>query len=517
MRGLVYLEWCYARNNLNAIRRSPARLVLWTLYVAMLALLSVGRFAHGRPQQATLAVSHGAAIGIAGGFLVLTGIAIVLGAAGRFAAFRSAAEAVLMSNAGLRPLSIAVWLQLRKSAAGFRSFGAFSYTFLVFAPVHAGFFGTARAFFATILVLAIPQTAALPAFLLARGRARIAVTVAGSLCAAAGGIYAVAGLSGEHLFAPLLRRTHLDVSIFVKGALLAQPAAFVVPLLLLAVFVLVVAWRGNDAIPELYAASNAMLERQRRGRFGQRERRRARRERVRGPVRVPAGSLAILWKDWITLRRAPGGIRAKLLGAGMWIAFGTGAAVATLRFHDRTPLAAFESALGLRIVFWTPIAAADGLAADLAQPLFWLSTGSLRVRLAVWALARAWQTAVSLGCAAAAAALAFGRPLLALCCVPFAALAAYAFKALGIGLYAIFPSPLDAGGPTLLLRLGASIAYLVPGATLAAVAGLLHAGSFGATCAFALALGVQAWLVIELVALRFMERGATLATVSRST
>ena len=517
MRGLAYLEWCYARNNFNAIRRSPARLILWTLYVVSLVFLSVGRFAHGGAQRSTgLGVSHGAAIGIAGGFFVLTGLSILLGAAGRFAAFRSSAEAVLMSNAGIRPLTIAIWLQLRKSVAGFRSLGAFSYTFLIFAPVHAGFFGTARAFLATIVVLAIPQTAALPAFLLARGRGKVPVMIVGALFAAAGLIYALAGLSGAHVFDPLLRATHLDPALLVKAALLAQPVAFVVPSLLLACFVGIVAMRGNDAIPEIYAASNTMLERQR-GRFGRREKQATWRKNDARRARVPVGALAIVWKDWIALRRAPGGLRGTLVGFALWIACGVGAAVLTSYFDDRTPLGAFESVLGLRIVFWTPLAATNGLAADIAQPLFWLSTDSLRARLAAWTVSRSWQASASLGCGAAAAAFASGKPVLALGCIPFAAISVYAFKALGIGMYAVFPNPLDAGGPMLLLRLVASIAYLIPGAAVFAVAAILHAGPVGAMLACALVLGLQAWIVIELVARRFTEYGAALATIARTT
>jgi hypothetical protein len=189
----------------------------------------------------------------------------------------------------------------------------------------------------------------------------------------------------------------------------------------------------------------------------------------------------------------------------------------TRRFADGTPLAAFEALAGLRIVFWTPISAASGLASELAQPLFWLSTDTLRTRLTAWLLASSWPAAFAIGCGGAAAASVLGRPLVALCSLPLAALCVASFKALGIGLYAVFPDPLDAGGPTLLLRLAASVAYLVPAALTATVAALLHAGAGGATAAFAATLGAQGWLVLELVALRFCERGASLATLSRAT
>jgi hypothetical protein len=518
MRGLAYLEWCYIRNNVRAIRRSPVRLALWLLYAVSIVFLCIGRSQRAASQTPSAhGVAHGPALGVAGGFLLLTGVAIVLGGAGRFAAFRSPAEAVLMTNAGLRPLTIAIWLQLRKSVAGFRSLGAFSYTFLVFAPVHEGLLGTARAFLATACVLAVPQTAALPAFLLGRGRGRKPVLIVGAALAAFGVVYAIAGFAGRHVFVPLLRATHVDLAVLVRAPLLAEPLAFGVPLLLLAAFVAVVAWRGDDALPELYAASNLALARQQRRGARDRATRHPRHSSAVTQTRVPAGALAMVWKNWMTLRRTPGGIKGRLAGPALWIGLGIGAAALTRRFADGTPLAAFEALAGLRIVFWTPISAASGLASELAQPLFWLSTDTLRTRLTAWLLASSWPAAFAIGCGGAAAASVLGRPLVALCSLPLAALCVASFKALGIGLYAVFPDPLDAGGPTLLLRLAASVAYLVPAALTATVAALLHAGAGGATAAFAATLGAQGWLVLELVALRFCERGASLATLSRAT
>jgi hypothetical protein len=518
MHGLAYLEWCYVRNNVRAIRRSPVRLILWLLYAAWIVFLCIGRSSRAASQApSAYGVAHGTALGVAGGFLLLTGFAIVLGGVGRFAAFRSPAEAVLMTNAGLRPLTIAIWLQVRKSVGGLRSLGAFSYIFLVLAPVHEGLLGTARAFLATTFVLAIPQTAALPAFLLARGRGRNFVLSIGAVLAACGIVYTIAGFGGRHLFVPLLRVTHVDLAVLVKAPLLAQPAAFAVPLLLLTAFVIVVAWRGNDALPELYAASNLVAARQQRRAARERTMRPARRSVVIGRARVPAGALAIVWKNWLTLRRLPGGIKSRLAGPALWVLLGLGAAALTRHFADDTPLGAFEAVAGLRIVFWTPISAASGLASELAQPLFWLSTDTFRTRLAAWLLAGSWPAALAIGCGAAAAASVLGQALVALCCLPLAALAVAAFKALGVGLYAAFPDPIDAGGPTLILRFAASVAYLVPAGLVATVAALLHAGPIGAIAAFAVTLGAQGWIVLELVALRFSERGASLATLSRAT
>ena len=516
MGALAYLEWCYVRNNLRAIRRSPGRLTLWSVYAISIALFAVARFARARPHGGSaLGVTHGAALALAGTLLGLTGISIVAAAAGRFTAFRSPAEAVVFSNAGLSPRTIALWLQLRAISAGWtRLVAGFVYTFLAFTPVHAGPLATLRAFVATICVFAVPRSAALPAFLLARGRGRAFVIASGALLAAAGLVYAVAGLGGPHVWTRVLRVTHVDVAGLVRAALLAEPLAFAVPVVLFASFVLIVWLRGNDALPEIYAASNATLARKRR-RVSAAALPVARSVPI-GSSGVPPGARAIVWKEWAALRRNRAGLVVWLGGTVVWIACGAGAAALTLQFEDASTLATASLTVGLVIVFWAPFTAATGLAAELAKPIFWLSTVSLRTRIAVWAFSRAWRGGLAVGCGALSAAIVLRQPAFALLALPFTALAYWSFNALGIGFYAVFPNPLDARGPTALLRFIASIAYLVPASLLALMASTLHLGALGTATAFALGLGLQGWLVIELVALRFTEHGASLATLSHS-
>jgi hypothetical protein len=519
MRALAYLEWCFVRNNLRAIARSPGRLTLWIVYAFSLVLFAVARFARARPHPGgpVLGISHGAALAVAGTLLVFTGIAIAAAAAGRFSAFRSPAEAVLFSNAGLRPRTIALWLTLRRILAGWtRQIPSFVYTFIVFVPIHAGALATARAFVATICVLAVPQGAALPAYLLARGRGRIPTIVAGSVLAAVGAIYAVAGLGGPHVWIPILRTTHVDIAALTRAALLAEPIAFAVPVLLFVAFALVVWLLGNDALPEIYAASNAALARRRRFRHATNGTPQERSSAAVRSANVPPGARAIVWKEWTALRRNSGALALWLAGALVWIACGAAGAIVSLRFHDASTLATLGLAVALCIVFWAPLTAATGLAAELTKPLFWLSTVALRTRIAAWAFARAWRGSSAVGLGVAAAALALREPGFALLALPLLGVAYWSFNALGIGFFAVFPNPLDARGPTALLRFAASAAYLVPAGLAALIAGLLHVGPTGIALTYACALGIQGWLVIELVALRFTEYGASLATMERA-
>ncbi len=518
MRALAYLEWCYARHNARAILRSPARIVLWCFWIGSLAVFGLLRFSRSQSHlsQPASSLGHGAAIAFVGAIFFFSGFAIAAAAAGgRTATFRSPAEATLLSNAGLKPRTIALWLELRKIAGGWRrSLGGFLYAFLVFVPSHAGPLAMARGCLATVLILGIPQSAGLPAFLAARGRAKAPVIAFGSLLAAVGVAYAAAGASGARLWQPLVNATHFDPARVVTAALDARPLAFAVPLLVFATFALIVAWRGNDTLPELYAAGHTP---------GRLARLAGGRRRGREPVtttrhreRVPLGAGALLWKDWIVIRRHRGAFRLWIAGGLAWIVCGAAAAAASRQLGDPTALITFAITIGLVILFWAPFSAATGLADDLAKPLFWLSTASLRMRLVVWTFARAWRGGLAVGCGTGAALLVLGHPLFAAASVPFACLGYWSLVALGIGSYAVFPSPLDARGPTALLRFVASLAYLVPAALLSVIAGAAHLGTLGATTAFVCGLALQGWLVIELVALRFAEYGASLATISRA-
>jgi hypothetical protein len=517
MRALAYLEWCYVRHNFASIRRSRWRFALWVLWVASLILFGVTRFMRKpSPHQALLGVTHGGAIALAGGVIALGGLAIAVGGSGRIAVFRSPAEALIMSNAGISPLAMAVWLELRKIGGSWtRSLGGFVYAFLFFMPVHAGPLGIARAFIATLLVLVIPQGAGLPAFLIARGRARGPVMFFGFALAALGAVYAAAGLGGRHLWPPLLRATHLDPGGLVRATLLAEPVAFAIPLLLLGTFVAIVALRGNDALPEIYAASNAAFVRQSRGRLKAGAPRSGRRTSAASSESIPTGFRAIVWKDWTGLRRG-GGLWLAAMFVVLWTACGVGAALVTVRSNDGQALFTFAFAAAAAMLFWAPFSGSTGLSFELARPLFWLSADSLRARLAAFLFARSWRGGLTFGCAAAAAALVVQRPDFALLAMPLAALAYGALNALGIGFYAVFPNPLDARGPGTLLRLAATFAYLIVPSLAALVAGFAHAGSLGAAIAFALALGFEGWLVLELAAVRFAENGATLGSLSAS-
>ena len=514
MRALAYLEWHYISHALAAIRRSPGRLALWIPYALIFGFSLFSRLYGARHGlRDVIGIDPRIETGIAGLYVALVGGTFGAAAGGRITTFRSPVEAVLMSNAGLRPLTIAVWLQLRRLVASFgRAFGGFGYLFLIFAPHGADAAATVRAFIAAMLVIAVPLGAELPAFLIARGRLRSPLRVAAWTLAAIGVAIAIVGFAGRRTWSAVVATTHLDPGAIVGAIFSNDPRAILVPLGILALFVSIVALLGDDALPELYSASQGRLALSH-GKSGASLR--APRASIKAPARVPSGAFALLWKDWLAFRRGLG-VTLLVGGATFWALCGAAAAYAALRFADDTPLASVFVIATFAVIAWAPATAASGLADDLQKPLFWLSHASLRSRLVAWTLGRTWRGGASLACGPVAASAVAGHPAVAVAALPITLAAYWSLQALGIGLYAIFPSPLDARGPIALLRLLTSVAYLAPASIVAVIVIVLHGTALLAALGFAVALAIQGWVVIELASLRFAESGAPLGTTARA-
>ena len=515
MRALGYLEWRHALHAIAAIRRSPGRLALWIPYGLLLFSTLFSR-AHGRGYGPSITdIAPNVATGIAGLYIALVGSAFAAGAGGRIATFRSPAEAVMMCNAGLAPLAVTLWLQLRHLIANStRVLGSFAFAFVILAPHRPDLAATARALVAAMFVIAVPIGAELPAFLVARGRLGSFVRNVALTFVVCGIVIAVVGFAGGEPWRNAVSATHVDPGIIITAILSSDPRTIVIPAVFLAVFATIVAALGGDAVPELYAASQgrfALLQRAQNSRLVVA----ARVVRGDGSARVPPGPLALVWKDWLGFRRGLG-VTLLLWGATFWALCGAAAAYATIRFGDDAPLVTIFVCAALGVLFWAPMSASNGLADELAKPLFWLAHASLRTRLAAWTLGRALRggTALALGPIAAASVAGHATPAIA--ALPFTLVSYWSLQALGIGLYAIFPSPLDARGPIGPLRLLASVAYLAPAAALAIAILALHGAALLATFGFALVLGIEGWVVIELCALRFAEYGASIGRVARA-
>jgi hypothetical protein len=519
MSALAYLDLHYLRNAIGAILRSPGRLALWLPYLAVLGYFAYARAGNAASAPHTLSsaqLSHPMATAIGGAFLGMLGFGLLRSGGSRVASFRSPAEAVLFANAGITPRALVTWLQVRRFAStGPRWIAALVCYIAAFAPGNAGLGELGRMFVASLIAAAVLTTVELPAFLAQRRGAGWLVVAAAWGTIALGFAYAIGGaaiLIGDEGIAPaVLRALHADpahaVFALVEGPPLATLAFAALPLLLVAVCPLL----SRDAFPEFYAATletHAMRERIRGG--GRLD---ARTVSAGSGARIPPGALALVWKDWVALRRRRYGLWPTVLAFLFWAAIGS--TIAFTAAGDPSLGYALLGFAGMFVLF-VPAAVSHGLIAELSKPIWWLSRSSLRARLAAWTFARSWRGAVALaGLPLAMGVLAHSAGL-TLAAFPAAAAAWWSLYGLGLLLYAAFPSRADMRGPVALLRFMATAVFLVPPAVMFVyVASLAHSGAAAVAASLGL-LVAQGALALEIAVRRIETNGAALVTLERA-
>jgi len=516
MLALARLEWWYLRHQAGTIRRQPARALIWVGYLAFVGFALGRRFVStGHPAPlppAALALAGPVATAVGGIVLAFVGATIVGAAGGRAAGFRSAAEAIMFSNAGIRPLTIATWLQMR--ALGLRSvrlMASIVYFVALVAPTHGPTATVGLVLRCGLVVVAVVGLT-LPAFLWSRAIVvRRALEIVGWLAIADGIGSLVAGFVEPVAYAGVIR-LGLDPGGAIRALVAGMPLAYAVPALVVLGEIALVRATAGDALPELYAASlraNAALSARPANATAARIRPGAR-------VRIPGGAAAIVWKEWAALRHQRRALQTAIAIAFGALAAGYVAGAVAIRTNDPTFPALCGTLELLIAVLFAPVGASQRLAIELGQPLFWLGRSPLRMRIAMWAVGFGWRGALTLGLVPVGIALAFGRPLLAFAALLATVVAYGSLVAFGVGLFALFPAPIDARGPLALLRLVATGAYLVPAAVVTAVAFALRGSDALAIGLGILTLACEGWLTIVISTVRFEQRGATFAALGRA-
>jgi hypothetical protein len=514
VRALAYLEVRFVLHQIEAIGRSPLRLAIWIPYALSLGYLALARALGSHYTMfGSMQLDGGRLTGIGGLYLGALGVTIAMSAAGRVNGFRSAAEALLLSNSGIRPLEMAVWLQLRKLfSSALRWAGALTYYFLIFFPRHAPPLVAVVAFANALLAVALLMSVELPIFLLSRGSVNIGFRIFGWAVAAAGFAYAAVGFSGERVWAPVIAFVRCDPGGAVRSIQNGSPNPLILFCALLTVMLLAIATLAQDSLPELYAVSRRTLAETRRRQSAVRQTRYG--ALVSTPAsNIPRGALALAWKDWIGFRRGQGSFALYLAGSLFWAVCGAGFAYASVAIGDLSPMLTLFATGGLILLFSAPHGAAAGLGGDLGKPIFWLGDDALRLRLSAWTLARALRGGFALALGPLCAGIVLHNVLLAAAALPLCLCAYWSLQALGIGLYALFPNPIDTRGPMALLRTIVTFAYVLPAVFIGALAGSFGGGvvAFITMCAILTAEGL---LAIEFASYRFREAGAAMALVS---
>ena len=519
---LAYLESRLYINIARKTLKEPVRALLWVFVLLMLALSTVLRMHNQR------LASHASVLGepyttfIFCGFLTIIAFGVWSAAAGNVVAFSSFADARFLIGSGLRERNVIVWLQLRK--IGLRS-GRFIIVVFFYAVLfhQAGTFVglTLTMFGATMLSAAL----GIPLMKMQRrygpwiGRAIASAIAACALIPALmiGLGYLTPAASGLSQLA-----LQLGFGQIVARSLGGDWLPIVILYAIVVALVVLSYWGSSDLYPELYHGSLrsfVLAGARRRGVLPALAQLTETRPRV---ARTPAtssddsaetfrGAWALLWKDWVVVTRSPRAvkIRASLILAAAFVGALAGAA-----FDQSSSSAAavtiFGGTLGVTVAMLLVFASSVALAEDIRKPMWWFSRDPLRVRLYVWLLT-GWSTVAVIAAGSVTFGIASQNFTTVILAVPLTVLLIAFLRAIGLALYAVFPSPMDQRGPVAILRALAMMAALAPPSVLALVVAMLS-GSLALALISAAFLSIaEVLLLIEFAAWRIASNGAAFA------
>ncbi len=483
LRSLIYLDGHIFLNRLLAIRRDPKRLWIWVVFILAILFFLPQRFLI-RSQTGTFSSGISSLLNtislfIPGVILLWLGLA-VLRSSRAMALFRSAADGRFLCGSALPPRIVILWLNFRMLRMVLVQLPFVAFWFVMLASTLQGAivgildiwisFGLFMAFMLGLNLPLVKLRRQVPILLRTIG---IVVTALGlgSLAAASSqaGHRSVAG-------APLL--LSLPPGSWMVGGFHGNPLALVgLAAIAVGAFTLSI-WIAGDVYPEVWESSVRMitvrrLARERGGILSARETRQAMREAgIAVPQRrrlsvssargrhVPPGAWALLWKEWLAALRVRGGLRWPLIALAFALVFGwsAGGGFGSLPKGAGLALVSFPIYLVLIINIFMSFR----LGIDLRNPLWWLSSASLRARLLVLTLARSLRQIVPIAAGLAAAAIAARSATVIVVGLPAFAAAVWALQAIGIGTYTVIPSPGDLRGPGQMLRMFLLFFLIVP-------------------------------------------------------
>ena len=518
--ALGWLDWHILLNRIRQIRRSPARLVLWLIFVAWFSFFFMGR---GRGALAfnpfhDFAAAVGAVVPAL--YLALIGLTVARSGTRPPFVFAYPADAHFLLGSRLAPALVVFWMQAREAAfTGLRTLISVLVMTYIFA-------GSTRQFAAA--AVAIPAALALlfslrlPAYLLARRRPKIPVALIGGAVTAVGATAAaypvIVALRHGGSFTNTIAASGIPIppGTWLVGAIagdIASLAAFcglAVATAVLASFV------ATDCYPEiwdgasrLYAFRSAVV---RGGIFGSSEAWKKLREMRGGKSaastansaegrRTPSGVWALLWKEWLALRRQPGGLRTVMIVTLLSCATGYGLGV--WLFHARAaPIVAFAAVLGFQFVVFFSAQSTISLREELRRPLWSLPATDMRWRLVAWCASGTARAGAYIGGGLAAALVGARLWWWALISVPMVLGALVLLQAIGLACYVVLPGQNDMRGPGVLLRMLTTMSLLVPVVVLWALAQWLGHGVAAGALAGTAAAALEIYALVSFAAWR---------------
>jgi hypothetical protein len=486
IRALAYADWRAFLNGLRQIRKSPGRLIMWTLFaLIMLMFVAMRTFLHGssRYEASYMASDIVQADYLVSGFLVLFFMSITTGI-GTIGLFRSRAEARFIIGSPVSPLVAVPYLQLRDAIVqSWNILFRMAYFFLIFAPHSLNGWQAVL-----LIILALSSLIALTTVVLPRRIVKrpiqvfiiicaVPLTIVSALPAIRGAIFQL------HPSPELLALAFRYLPAWHPGSVLIHPTflwiaiGLAVAVCALGLLVLV----SRDAYTELYALSMQRLDAVERVAARKRGdtngaalvQKKAQATSSLGSG-APAGLLIFVWKAALELRRMTTARTFALafFGIGL-IGFALSDFAPDILFYTMLVNLTFSGAI------LTSARGAMSLGLELRRPLFWLSHGSLLQRLGAISVGRLLQPTVYAASFIIGIALAAKSPdRLIIIALGFPAYILLQ-QAIGILVFAISPNVLDLRGPLGGLRiLIAFVSFIAPGIAFGVIAYFLHGGAF---------------------------------------
>lgn len=503
LAALSYLEYRQIVNWISTVVRQPGRTILYIVVIGYFVFSALMR-ARANVAMPMLKTPEPYASILMFAYITFLGIVCYGAASGIVGAFSSIADARFLTGSRISERTVVVWLQLRRSGVAIlRTIFTLVLYALIFS-VSGTFAGIGLAIVGGTL---LTTATAIPMLKLRSvGGTRTAQSVAGVIVVL--GILPMMILlcsliaPSLHREATLLERTGAGEAFnaLFNGNAFALISLYVIAFALLALsFAL-----GTGLYPELYASSLRLIafrEKQLRGGGAAfvMEHTYERRGASRLPFDRLAGPWTIAWKEWVAFMRSPSMQRIFLLGA---VACGVcGGVFGTLVARSDHPyemtISLATSAASMVVVF-VAMGSAIGLGNDLRKPLWWVGPDPLWMRLVAWIAGTSWRLAVCLAIGLTAWSIAMHQPAVALAGIPIAVATVLYLRAVGLVLYAMFPSSVDQRGPLAMVRALLTYAFAAPPLIIGSIfGGLVRSVEAG------LAVGILASIAETLVMVAF--------------
>jgi Putative ABC exporter len=465
LRALLYADVRGAINQMKVIRRSPARALMWLLFVLVIAGGIATRIVRTMlPHRNSYHMfSPRLSVDVIACFTIF-GIGLTLAYGSRMAGlFAHPAEARFIIGSPATPFIATLYVQLRDIFVnGARRGLALIYGALIYLPDRLGPGGFVRDL--VLILMAFALIAALPlARQLMPPRYNPLAIAAGCAIAVLGALPLLRDLAfAVPLPAPADRITGVLPNWEPGRLLLAGPQtqgiAIGMLFVLVAALFVFVAQRARDAYPELYELSMRRMQRteRMRGRMfglaagaGTGVPARTGTVAAASATNAPGGVMIFVWRAWTEYRRTNS---ARSTGIETALLLGGGYAAGRLASgHNLLIVLPFATTMST-LLFLYALARSAALAGELRRPIFWLSDATLFERLCGLALAHTWRliawfVLIAIGLAAGRAA-----PATVAASALGGSAAVVLAVAVGYASYAVLPHEIDQRGPLMFAR-----------------------------------------------------------------